>query len=196
MSANKDVDFQKYILRDKYKNIRNQLAIDEKIQKDKKILSNILSMEVLNRFSNYLTYISINSEVDTRELIQNLYDKNKSVYAPTTFEDRLMEFYQIQSLSELKKAKYSLLEPVPDEKNIYNDRAGIIIVPGLCFDKKGFRIGYGGGFYDNFLRSHSNLISIGVCYEDCLIKSVPTDKYDVGVDYIVTENNITEVLNE
>jgi 5-formyltetrahydrofolate cyclo-ligase len=112
-----------------------------------------------------------------------------------------MNFYKISSYDELQSGAYGILEPITNEKyvpsQICNDISGnktkdIIIIPGLVFDIKGNRIGYGGGYYDRYLLEHKNLIKCAVCYDFQIVDEgiIPYGKYDVKVDAIVTDKRL------
>ena len=65
----------------------------------------------------------------------------------------------------------------------------LCIVPGLCFDKNGSRIGYGGGYYDRFLKDFCGVV-MGLCYDECFLESIPRDEHDISVDLILTETGL------
>lgn len=69
----------------------------------------------------------------------------------------------------------------------------MIIVPGLAFDKRGYRIGYGGGFYDKFLEKHNKIKRISLCYNFQIIENVPNEEFDKRVDTIITEDEIIKI---
>jgi len=71
----------------------------------------------------------------------------------------------------------------------------VCLVPALCFDKHGYRIGYGKGFYDRFFSEHKVMLKVGLCYEVFLIDKIITDENDVSVDMIITECNLHERSN-
>jgi 5-formyltetrahydrofolate cyclo-ligase len=66
-----------------------------------------------------------------------------------------------------------------------------VLVPGVAFDKRGYRVGYGGGYYDRFFNKlEKSVIKIGLCYEMQILTEVPTDNYDIPIDYIITEKGL------
>ncbi len=70
-----------------------------------------------------------------------------------------------------------------------SDTDVLCIVPGLCFDKNGSRIGYGGGYYDRFLKDLCGVV-MGLCYDECFLESIPRDEHDISVDLILTETGL------
>ena len=97
-----------------------------------------------------------------------------------------MDFYYVDDLDELAAGKYGIREPRADARLVTDFSDAAVFVPALAFDREGYRLGYGGGYYDRFLAAH-NVISVGVTYEDFLVDSLPRGEYDMAVDSIVTE---------
>ena len=87
------------------------------------------------------------------------------------------------NVDELKKGSFDILEPTSNDKVTSNNC--VCIVPGICFDKNGYRIGYGKGYYDKYL-SNKSIYKIGICFKECLIDNMPHDLYDIKVDLIVS----------
>ena len=130
-----------------------------------------------------LVYVSLKNEVNTRLLIKKIL-KHKKVAVPKIINNT-MNFYYINSLKDLKKGYFGILEPITS--NLVNVNKNMIcITPGICFSKQGYRIGYGKGFYDKFF-SNNNVYSIGLCFKRCFINSIPNDIYDKKVNEVITE---------
>ena len=102
-----------------------------------------------------------------------------------------MEYHFITSLDQLEKGTYGLLEPTPDLP-VY-DRESVeptaCIVPALVYDKRGFRLGYGKGYYDRYLGSYTGS-KVGMIYSEFIIDTVPRGRFDLSVDFIVTERGL------
>ncbi len=79
----------------------------------------------------------------------------------------------------------------------YQGDPAFALVPGLAFDKRGYRLGYGGGYYDRFLRQHAqSLVKIGFCYQHELLEEIPRESHDQRMNFIVTEKIVFEVPDE
>ncbi|MGM0414990.1 MAG: 5-formyltetrahydrofolate cyclo-ligase, partial [Bacillota bacterium] len=95
---------------------------------------------------------------------------------------------------DLTEGNYGILEPINSNFKLEPYFLDLIIVPGLVFSHKGFRIGYGGGFYDRFLAraktKNSDPLKISFVYKEFIIDKIPTNQYDLPVDYIITEEKI------
>ncbi len=98
----------------------------------------------------------------------------------------------IPERTKLVKRKFNILEPEISNEKYFEQtnkkiKLDLIFVPGLCFDKKGSRIGFGMGFYDAFLKLNPNTFKIGTCPKDCLVDSLPRDMWDECVDLVITD---------
>ncbi len=164
---------------------RKMFSIEQREVFDDLIYEQVISSKEYIECSEILIYISVSFEVDTRKIIENALANGKTVFAPVvTNEKRVMKFYKLTSLDDLIKTKFGVLEPKPIEQ-WNNNKDALCIVPALVFDKKGYRVGYGGGYYDYFL-SANEVKSIGIIYDDFLIEKVLIDCYDQRVDKIIT----------
>ena len=172
-------------LRKYYKDIRDN--IEDKDIKDNKIQDKLMNNKYINDCKLILVYVSFNNEVDTINLIK--YFLNNKLVAVPKIENNMMNFYYIKSLSELKKGKYNILEPVTN--NMVNDFTSCVsITPGVCFSRNLYRIGYGKGFYDKFYSEHREIYKIGLTYDECIIDNFNVDMYDQKLDLVITPNNI------
>ena len=172
---------KKEFLRKKYKEKRDN--IKNKVTKDNLIYQKVINNKDILSSKTLLIYISINSEVDTIKIINYfLYAKNIAV---PKIIDNNMYFCYVTNLNELTSGKYNI--PEPTNENIVTDfDNAICIVPGICYDKKNYRIGYGKGYYDRFL-SKNKIKTIGLCYKECMIEKIDNDKYDYKIDEVITD---------
>ena len=103
-----------------------------------------------------------------------------------------MSYRAVSSLDELSPAAYGIPEP-PEDAPVYDPAkdsgSAICFVPGLVYDRMGYRVGYGKGFYDRYLSAFSGC-KIGVVYSDYILKSVPRGRFDVKVDILLTEKGV------
>ena len=183
-------DIRKYKndLRLKYKSIRKNMPSATKIKNDDIILGKITSSKMYQQSDTILTFVSTSIEVDTLNLINHSLKIGKKVAVPKCIDGtRNMDFYLIKSLNDLEVATFSVLEPITTKcQKLKNFDNSICIVPGLAFDIKGYRLGYGKGYYDRFL-SNYNGINIGICYCSCTLSSLINGRFDKKVDYLITE---------
>lgn len=133
--------------------------------------------------------ISQDSEWNTRPIIEAAWQQGKKVCVPKCYPDKKkLSFYQIESYEQLEVVFYNLQEPIPNETT-YIDKKHIelLIVPGLVFDQNGFRIGFGGGYYDRFLKDFTNP-TVSLISKRQLVDRVPREHFDIPVQHIITED--------
>ena len=165
--------------------------INNKDELDSLIENRLVNLDLFQNAKTVLIYVSLDDEITTDGIIKIALNKGKTVAVPYCKDKNgAMDFYIINSLSQLNIGSFGIREPNVNNCVLltdYND--AVIIVPGLLFDKKGNRIGFGKGFYDRYL-AKNKILSIGLCYDEMIIDYVPVDKYDVNVDIIVTQSGI------
>lgn len=187
------ISAEKKELRRKLKRMRTEFPAERKAVCDKKISDAFLKSTTFRLTDTILCYYSVEGEVSTLEIISAALARNLNVCLPRCTKDKsgqdIMIFHRVSSLEQLKKGMYNIPEP-PDTLPVFTPKGHCVcIVPGLAFDKKGYRIGYGKGYYDRFLKNFCGT-KLGLCYCDFMRESVPTGKYDSKVDMIITEKGI------
>ena len=169
----------KKILRKQYLEIRKNCKLNIE-----KIHSQLFSLNDFINAKTVFTYVSFENEISTYKIIEKCFELNKKVAVPKCVDNNL-EFYYISSFSDLKNGSYNILEPITNLQAT-DFKNSICITPGIVFDKKGYRVGYGKGYYDRFFKEYTG-IKIGLCYKECLIDDVFHDEFDVAVDYVITD---------
>lgn len=184
-----DIREYKSALRAKYKEKRMNLSSEEKQQLDSSILRRVVSSRTYKECETLLTFVSTAIEVDTHKLIQTALQDGKTVAVPRCVSGtREMEFFRISSMEDLESGTFGVLEPVPERcEKIAEFPKPMCIVPGLAFDLAGYRLGYGKGYYDRFLSAHPELVNVGVCYCCCTLNRLIHGRFDVAVNYLITE---------
>lgn len=184
------LDIRKYKknLRAKYRQYRTQMPAYVKAQKDSRIARRFCSLRSFEKAKLLLCYVSTPIEVDTKGIIQRALKAGKRVAVPYCLpETTAMEFYEIHSYDDLEPRTFGVLEPIPERCTLVTDFSNsIAVVPGLCFDSYGYRLGYGKGYYDRFLHGYEGE-KIGICYQKCTKMELIHGRYDVAVDLLVTE---------
>lgn len=173
-------------LRIKYRKIRKE--IKDKDIKDKLICDNFLNCDIYKKAKVILAYYPLSEEINIIPIINDALLNKKQVALPITANKTGdMEFYFIDSIDNLVKGNFGIMEPIKDnKKRVIDFNDSICIVPGIIFDMRGYRIGYGKGYYDKFLRNNS-ITSVGLCYQEILQDNIPCDSYDVQVNYICVD---------
>lgn len=135
--------------------------------------------------SMVLTYASTPIEVDTRRLIAYCLEKGIPVALPKSGDTEL-SFYSINSISGLTAGRFGIYEPPEDRPAVFDEKA-LCVVPALCADGNGFRLGYGRGYYDRFL-SKFNGTSVIICYSS-FKREVPTEPHDIKANITIFDRS-------
>ena len=183
-------------LRQRMLQMRRQLDPVQKARMDARIARRLTELPVFFQAEELLLYAATEIEVDTREILRVASELGKRVYFPCCqVAQHAMRFYQASSFEEMRASHYGILEPAatPDAEWMGHSRT-LCIVPAQAVDRRGMRLGYGGGYYDRFLARHPLVQTIGLCYSAGLVDSVPTETYDIPLEMILTETTL-EVCN-
>ena len=170
--------------------VRNQMLSEDVSQKSSLIAQKVLKTPEYEEADNVLLYADYRHEVMTREIFDDAVLRKKKVFFPKSNEDGTMEFYQVVSVKQLESGYKGIKEPVVDEQYLYHFKSSedtLIIVPGVAFDAKGYRVGYGKGFYDRFLKDKRQITVMGLCFSSQVVEEIPYDEHDIKMDKIITE---------
>lgn len=129
-------------------------------------------------------YIPMLSEIDIRPLIEKLLARGITVVAPKTLPKRKLENRILVSLNHLETGIMGTQHPA--EPKVYDGPMDLIIVPGMAFDSRNYRLGYGGGYYDNFIVTQPTAYKLGIFYPVQQVEAVPVEAHDVCLDHILT----------
>jgi 5-formyltetrahydrofolate cyclo-ligase len=208
----------KQILRQKILAKRNSLTTKQLIEKSNIIKNKLFSLDEFQKAKNILFYVSKDSEVRTHDMIKKLLNNfnkkdlinNNTLRNDKTIKNIITETFGKQNLkisvpliknneflvseikyfNELEKGSYNVLEPKKEFVRLIDPKQiEIVIIPGIVFDLKGYRIGYGKGYYDIFLKKIKNL-KIGLAFDFQIINKIPIEDFDVKLDLIITEKRI------
>ena len=183
----KNIKQRKLEIRNICKKFRNNLPAEKKQQLDLILQEKLLQTEEYKNTKTLLAFVSKDIEINTEKIIEQALADGKTLALPKCKEENLMDFYIVNSLSQLKEGYYGLLEPDPEKCTMLKDTANTIcLVPGLAFDREGYRIGFGKGYYDRFLLDY-NGVTVGMCYAKCVHESLPKGYYDRPIDILITE---------
>ena len=187
----KEIRNVKNSLRQEYREKRRQLPVEKKTAMDKRICDTVLSLASFRFADALLLYAPLADEIDVFPIASEALRRGKTVAFPVSSPGGIMEYRSVDSLDMLAKGNMGILEP-DDRSPRFSpgDKNCLCIVPAFLFDKKGYRVGYGGGYYDRFLAGYRGS-TMGVIYSDCILERVPRGRYDLPVDILVTEKGVT-----
>lgn len=179
---------------------RDSMDEESRQQKSHRIVEKILQLDCFRQADVVLSYHSFRSEVDVDALNRGILLQKKSLYLPKTFvKEKKIRFYQITDLTKLKQGYQKIREPMGKEpefswETIQKEKKKVImIMPGTAYDARGYRMGYGGGYYDRYLNEyekewkHSDFCMIFVAFSEQKVLMVPGERCDVKPDIIVTD---------
>jgi len=167
---------------------REELGREERRRGDILLTERILGHQWFYCAENLLGFASCGSEIDTREILREALRLGKCVYVPKVVSERPpaeMRFYRIYELAELKEGYRGIPEPSGDSEEYSCDSGGeartLMLVPGVAFDRRRNRIGYGKGFYDAFLAEHEALQqrTVAVGYRCQMVEEIPFSDTDI-----------------
>ena len=172
---------------------RRSLSEESVREKSRKIKSNLLGLPEFKRAKTIMFYVAKDEEVRTEEIIKESLRIGKKVAVPVCIvETRDLAPSLLTDYGDLAPGAYGIPEPREEHRSILPPgELTLIIVPGVAFDRQGNRLGFGGGFYDNFLgKVPPGIPRLGLAFELQILEELPFGEKDVPVDGVVTEERI------
>jgi 5-formyltetrahydrofolate cyclo-ligase len=172
--------------------LRNAMPSEEIEKKSRAIQERVTELEAVRSASTLMAYLSFGSEVLTDGLIRWCWGEGKRVVVPVCRpENRELIACRIDGFDELETGHYGIRAPKEGLlRPVERGKIDVILVPALAFDRTGYRIGYGGGYYDRFLPQAIRAVKIGVAFASQIVAEIPVDGHDLPVDVIVTEKEV------
>lgn len=182
---------------------RENITYEEWLLNSQIIENKILKSKVYKECRKLFVYADFNNEVEMMFLIEQALLDRKEIYLPKVlegFEESRMDFFRITSTFELVDGYLGIKEPISDNSKVFDyesskDEKMLMLVPGVAFDNLGNRLGYGKGYYDNYLKDKPNILTVGVCFSLQIVDSFPTSDIDVRLNHILTEKTPTEEID-
>lgn len=170
---------------------RDSLAPDIKRAKDRSIGERLTGLPEFAAARTVLLFASFRSEVDTAGLIKHCFSIGKHVVLPRTDKERgELVLFGVTGIGELVPGYMGIPEPsVFDGRTAAVQDMDLIVVPGVAFDERCNRLGYGKGYYDKLLR-HRKAPAIALSYEEQIVAALPAEPHDIGMDKIITDKRI------
>lgn len=184
---------EKNKIRYEYLMLRNKIEFEARHSYSNSILEKIKSLKIYAEAKIVMLYLSYGSEVITDMMVKEFLFDGKDVTVPIILNpgDGIMHAIKINSLQECNVKVYGIRQPEFDESLIVDKKdIDIVFVPGIVFDNKGYRIGYGKGYYDRWLEGTDIKKRIGLAYEIQVISEIPKGKFDLPVGMLITEKQI------
>jgi len=176
--------------REKMKILRRELSETEREKRNKAIAQHLFLFPAMQQATCFFPFVSYGTEVDTRDIIKKVLAEGRLKTAVPKVEGTEMAFYQITALEQLKTGYQGI--PEPEAGQSIPATEGVMLIPGLAFDRRKNRVGYGGGYYDRYLEKQSSkeIVTIALAYEFQILDRIETEEFDRKPQWIITENGI------
>ena len=187
-----DIIFLKKKQRQKFTSIRKVISKKYTYRFNPRNVDQLLKNKELNNLKIISSFFSIKSEIQTTDLNEYLINKNNILSFPVVNPNsKILSFRQFKKNQNLVEGIYKIPEPPLENEELIPN---LIFVPCLAFDIQGYRLGYGGGYYDRtfsyFKSINHQFISVGFAYEDQKVNSVIRDQFDYKLNYVLTEKQL------
>jgi 5-formyltetrahydrofolate cyclo-ligase len=178
----------KNALRHQMREKRKALSPALHAEKSQKIRERLEELEVFKEAERMLIYVSMGEEVDTHGIIQDALSKNRLIFVPKIVNGEIM-ICPLYNWEELEPSTFGILEPCTVLEGVPAEHMDLVIVPGIAFDARGHRIGYGKGHYDRLLKTVRGY-KVGLAFHEQMIDEVPSEEHDVPLNLIVTDQTL------
>jgi 5-formyltetrahydrofolate cyclo-ligase len=179
-------------LRENALRIRNGFTKQQVSDSSYEIVSKLLNHPWYRECRTLFTYVSMDNEVQTHSLIEEAISDGKRVCVPRVVPKEHMVAVPIRNLADdLKKGFFNVLEPMAQLQPVSHQEIDLVIVPGLVYDREGYRIGYGGGYYDKYLEIiPSRCHTVGLAFHTLITDRIQREAHDKKVMLVITEQEL------
>ena len=184
---------------------RDSIDEESRQQKSEEIAKKILEADWFKEADIVLSYHAFRSEVEVDALNRAVLTQGKKLYLPKTYvKEKQIRFFEITDLSKLKRGYQKIWEPTGEEPEFSfetvkeEQKKVLMIMPGTAYDARGYRMGYGGGYYDRYLNAHEaewkmiDFMTVFADFSEQKMILIPGERCDVKPDVIVTEKEIMQ----
>ncbi|WEG14271.1 5-formyltetrahydrofolate cyclo-ligase [Pullulanibacillus sp. KACC 23026] len=182
---------EKSRLRSQMKQLLSQMDLEQKKKDDQALHDALIACPFWQKSETIGLTLSTAHEIDTYSLIKRAWEGKKQVVVPKCDPSKKqLTFRQLTSFNQLESVYYGLMEPIVEKTEaVKHEDIDLIIVPGLWFDSRGYRIGHGGGYYDRYLSQYKGMTA-ALAYNEQVIDLVPNEDYDQPVQWLITPQSI------
>lgn len=179
-------------LRKRMRSVRNALPASACETRSNAIADHVVALTEFQSATVVLAFSAIRREVRTAAIMQAAWNASKEVVLPRVVEEGLV-LHRIDPATELREGAFGVAEPAEDLPVVAPDTVDFALVPALAVDPSGYRIGYGGGYYDRLVPTLTRAKTCAVAFDFQLIAEVPRLDHDAAVDIVVTDTRVIEV---
>lgn len=153
---------------------------------DLSLLERFLALPQVADARSLLLFYGVGTEPDTARLLEPLLELDKLAALPRCLPGRRMEARVYRGQAHLTPGPFGIPEPDGECPVLDRDSFPLILVPNLCCDRRGYRLGHGGGYYDRYLAGYGGL-TVALCRDGLLFDAIPADERDIPVNMVLTE---------
>jgi 5-formyltetrahydrofolate cyclo-ligase len=196
MLASSELKSQKRVLREQVLACRTSLSAVERNSASMRIMESLIAHAAFANTQVVLAYASFSDEVETATYLRHVLESNKTLVLPRVDKvGQRLVLHHITSLDHLVTGTWGIREPRVDAPIVTLADIDLALVPGVAFDRRGGRLGYGGGYYDKLfspeaLSEAKALVRLSAAFACQIIERVPLDDHDICIPTIITENEI------
>lgn len=176
-----------------YSKKRSEMDPEYKSVLDKKIVERFKALATYRYAQTLLLYYPVKGEIDITPLISDALCAGKRVALPRCENSgSIMHFHYINSLSDLTSGRFGIMEPSEEAELFTKDNIGgpcAVVIPALSYDRLGYRLGYGRGFYDRYF-GRAGISTVGLVYSEFVADKLPHGRFDIAVNILVTEKEV------
>ena len=178
------VSIQKSALRKHLLEKRDATSAELRDISSERIHQNLKKISSYTNSQNIAGYFPIGSEINTHDIMLNVLEQGKNLLLPRIVNNNI-QFHIVSNLEKLERGSFEIMEPKDSCEKA--KKIDCVLIPTVGVSKLGVRLGYGYGYYDRFLSS-TDAVKISLTYSKQIVKSIPSDSYDIKIDWIVTED--------
>jgi len=184
----------KETIRRKLKSLRDSITEKERRLKSRLIKKNLFGLKEFKNANTVMFFVSFGSEIETINMIKKALGSKKKVVVPCVMKNpkRIIAVEITNPDTELETGTHGILEPKNRTKEVLPGEIDLVLVPGLGFDSSGMRVGYGGGYYDLWLKNFSIEKRIGAGFDFQVISKIPAEENDLQLGKIVTDKRVID----
>ena len=186
------IEEKKDALRKTVRRIADTFGHQNIIEWSGEIAEKVFTLPEYKAAGTIFTFVGMDLEVDTRQIIQRAIADGKRVTVPKTFGKGIMVPCEIRGLHDLVPGRYGILEPYEGCQEVSPGSGDLILVPCLACDLEGMRIGHGAGYYDRFLAGSEATKAI-LCFDALVVESIPFTELDIRSDMVITETRLARI---
>ncbi len=185
-----NIALEKTLLRVNIRKLLTEMPRAQMQQSDTDLFQQLLDLPELKQASTISLFWGITGlEPDTGRLVPQLLEQGKHICLPRIISDFGMELREYTPNAPMTRTSFGIWEPTLECPLVDKHQVDLVIVPALCYDRKGFRLGYGAGHYDRWLTDYIGC-TVGMCREATLQDEVPIESHDKPVQIVITEHDI------